>query len=270
LRAAVTWSLRHAGLRWPRGGLLLAGALARLTRPLRRGIADEQLAAAFPHLDRRARRVARRRTWEASLKGAVLGPVVQRHGPSLVLPSPALARLPRPLILTSFHVGPVAGLDGLLATLPGEVVALERGWVRAPASYTLLSGNRDSWERARSFSRALVALRRGALVFLTVDAFEPEEYEVARIDVPMLGRKLSLARGAFALARIARAPIVPIVARWRGTAIEVEVGDLIEPSSDEAAMATATAAWIDGYLRGRPGEVSAFMLERLDPPPARR
>jgi hypothetical protein len=263
-------ALRLVALRWPRGGLLLARALAGLTRPLRPGIPDEWLAAAFPQLDRQARRAARRRTWEGFLKEAALGPVVQRHGRSFALPSPAVARLRGPLVLAAFHVGPVAGLDGVLAALPGEVVALERGWVRARTRYTLLSGNQDSWERARSFSHALAALRRGAFVFLAVDAYEPEDYEVARIDVPMLDRTLPLARGAFALARMARVPIVPIVPRWRGNAIEVELGDPIEPSRDERAMATATAAWIDGYLRERPGEASVFMLERLRPPLARR
>jgi hypothetical protein len=266
LKALVLRALRRVGLLWPRGGLLLAGALARATRPLRFGIQEEWLAAVFPQLDRRALRVARQRTWEGYLKETVLEPVVQRRGTSFVLPDPAVAGLRGPVILACFHVGPVAGLDSILASLPGEVVALERGRVRARTSYTLLSGNEDTWSRARSFNTALAALRRGAVVFLAVDAHEPGDYEVAQLAVPLLGREISLARGAFALARLGRAPIVPIVARWRGTAIEVELGARIEPSGDEAEMAGAAAAWIHGYLRERPGEVSVFILERLMPP----
>jgi lauroyl/myristoyl acyltransferase len=87
------------------------------------------------------------------------------------------------------------------------------------------------------------------------------------IEVPLLGRTLPLARGAFALARIADVPIIPIVPRWRGTAIEVEIGEPMRLGADgERGMAEAIAAWIERYLRERPGETSVFMLERLQPP----
>jgi lauroyl/myristoyl acyltransferase len=244
--------------------------LATVTRPLRRhGIAAEPLAEVFPDLPPEARRVVRQRTWECFLKGeAVEAGVGRGFGPGdypRIVPNPAVSALPSPIIVASFHVGPFQALGAVVRTLPGELVAVDRGQFGPRPDVTMLRRGDDEWERARTFNRALSTLRRGGAVVVTVDGFHPDD-SIPTIEVPMLGRSLPLARGAFALARISRTRVVPIVTRWRGTAMEVTVGDPIAPDLGEAGMAAAVGAWVEGYLRRRPGEVSVFLLERLLPP----
>jgi lauroyl/myristoyl acyltransferase len=273
LKDAVLATLRLIARVWPRAAVLVAHALAILTRPLGHGIADASLADAFPGISPADRRAARQRTWESFLKGEAVEAAIRRRGGSRayprVLPSPALAELRPPLVLASFHVGPYQALGGAMRTLPADVVSIDRGQYALSSDMTLLRGGEDEWQRAHTFHRTLSALRSGRFVLVTVDAFHPDEYAVAKIEVPLLGRTLPLARGAFALARISRTPIVPIVVRWRGTAMEVTVGDPIGPEAGEAGMAAATAGWLERYLLERPGEISVFMLDRLRPPPGR-
>ena len=267
LKPVVVGLLRRMGARSPALGIRAAHAIANLTRPLGRGIDHGRLAAAFPELGPPAQHTARQRTWENFLKEqAVEAAVMHGRYPQLV-PDPRLVELRPPLVLASFHVGPLPALAPLLAQLPGEVVALDRGQFGALPNLPVLPGGEDTAARAAAFNRALAALRSGGFAFITIDAFHPQEFEVAAIEVPLLGRTLPLARGAFALSRIAGVPLVPLVARWRGTAVEVELGDPISPGpGGERALAEKAAAWVENYLRARPGEMSVFMLERLRPP----
>ena len=259
LRSLGGWSVRLA--------VLVAATIARLTQPLGHGIADDWLAGVFPELDARGRRTARQRTWENFLKGEAVRIAATRGRYAPLVTNPGLEALRPPLVLASFHVGPYEAIGAALSRLPGEVVALDRGQFGRVPHVTVLPRGENAAARSRAFSAALTALRSGGFVFVNVDAYEPDKQEVSTIEVPLLGRTLPLARGAFALARIAQVPIVPIVPRWRGNAIEVEIGEPMRlDARGERAAAEVTAAWIERYLRERPGETSVFMLERLRPP----
>ena len=262
--------LRLLASRWPRGGVAAAHSLAAVTASLGHGIADEQLAAVFPDLSPEVRRAARQRTWAGFLKGEAMEAAITRRSGSTayprLVPNIDLRELRPPLILASFHVGPYQGLAAALVELPGEVVALDRGQFAERPEFTIVPAGESQWERARTFHELVNALRAGKFVFINPDAFEAGQFDVSTIEVPMLGRRQRLARGAFALARISRTPIVPLAARWRGTAVEVTIGEPVSPDCGEAEMATATARWIDGYLRERPGEISVFMLDRMEQP----
>jgi hypothetical protein len=273
LKRPVLAALRLLAGVWPRGGIRVAHALAWLTGPFGFGIALEWLAAVFPDLSPDALRAARRGTWSGFLKGEALEAAMVRAGrrgyPPLV-PDPEFTALEPPLIFASFHVGPFQGIGAALRVLPGEAIAVTRGqFEEGRADVTLVSGGESEWERARTFYRAVVALRARSSLLITVDANTPDDYDVSTIDAPMFGGTLPLARGAFALSRVSGVPITPLVARWRGTELEVVVGDPISPDLGEAAMAAATARWVEDYLRERPGESSVFMLERLRPDESR-
>jgi hypothetical protein len=270
LKATVLAALSWLARRWPHGGVLVAHVLASLTRPLRHGIEAGWLTAAFPDLPRDGLGAVRQRTWENFLKGEALDATVRRgRGTSdypRALPNPALNRLPARVVVASFHIGPFQALGGFLDALPGPRVALAREQYELRPDMTLLHAGDDEWQRAHAFGRALRELRSGRSVIVTVDGLPVGDHPMPTIEVPMLGRSMPFARGAFALARLGRAPIVPMASRWRGTAMEVTVGEPIAPDRGEGAAAAAVAAWLERYLVERPGEVSVFLLERLRPP----
>lgn len=163
----------------------------------------------------------------------------------LVRKNDALAQLRPPMILGTFHIGPTLGVGVLTERLKGETLVL-RGSV----------GSTDQ-ERAATFHRSIDRLRTNGFVVL---AFDP--YEAQRIAVPFLGRTLQLARGPFAMARIARVPILPVVARWVGEEVELIVGDPL-PAGNEQTMAEAAGRWLEGYLREQPGELSYRLRELM-------
>ena len=57
-----------------------------------------------------------------------------------------------------------------------------------------------------------------------------------------------------------RVPIIPIVARWRGTRIEFVIDDPLGPG-DESVVAAAAAAWLGRYLLEHPLEISRRVLD---------
>src|SRR5204862_7323569 len=128
---------------------------------------------------------------------------------------------------------------------------------------TLLWTGDDEWARARALQQAIGTLRAGGFVYLAMDGFGEQGYDAATVEAPLLGGSVELARGGPALARMTGTPLVPMGARWRGTRAEIVCGTPIPGSSDEQAMAAATAAWLESYLLERPGEISQRALEIL-------
>ena len=198
-----------------------------------------------------ARPQADRQMWMTHMRTQLLAGWGARGGGAqiraLVRPNDAIARLRPPMIIGTFHVGPILGLGVLTERLNGETMIL-RGSV----------GSTEQ-QRAATFHRAIEALRAKGFIVMALDP-----YEAQRIAVPFFGRTLQLARGAFAMARIARVPIVPLVARWDGNEIELVIGDALPSSDDEQAMAEAAARWLEGYLREWPGELSYRIRELMN------
>jgi hypothetical protein len=243
--------------------------LAWASQPLGRGLREDQVAAVFPELAPPMLRATRRRVWSNLLLGRALHAAATRPGRRPLHPEmlaePAAAQLAPPLILAFAHIGPYQALGWLLERLDADVLALvERGGFVPRPGMTIVSTGEDEWSGARALGRAVAALRSGAFVFLAMDG-----QEAATIEAPALGGTVALARGPFALARLTATPIVPLVARWRGLSIEIALGDTVQPSLDEHAMAAEAAAWLDRYLRSFPGELSPHLLGALRLPPGR-
>jgi len=175
----------------------------------------------------------------------------------LVVPTQSLEALRPPIILGTFHLGALLALGAALERVPGRVLVLRRrvSGAAVPSRLTIELTEGDEQHRARVFYRALDWLRGGDSVFMPLD---PEE--AVRIAVPFRGRSLLLARGPFAMSRIMQVPIVPIIARWRGSRIEIIVGDPIAPADDEAAIAAEAAAWLERYLLESPLDISKRIL----------
>lgn len=176
----------------------------------------------------------------------------------LVEENEQLRTLRAPMILGTFHVGAIAAIGPALERVPGNVLVLRRTLPghEKESRLKIESTDGDDQHRALVFHRALEWLGAGNIVFMPLD---PEH--AVRIDAPFLGGRLHLARGPFAMSRIKQVPIVPILARWRQSRVEIVVGDPIAPSEDENAMVAATAVWLERYLLDNPNEISARILE---------
>jgi hypothetical protein len=269
---ALERGLAPLAARHPRVALPAASGLGALRNRLsRRWPSPEQIQALFPHLaSRAAARVAfsigaleaRNRLLVDAIRREGLEPVRQLLRP----PSEAFAALRPPLILGTFHAGAVQALGAAIERLPGPVLVLRLGPLYSPSPpVEILSTEGDDQRRAFSFQRALYHLKEGGFVVLALDGAPGPG-----LRVPCLGRMLELARGPFALARLTGAPLVPLVARWRRSEVEVEVGAALA-GVEEGALAASAARWLEGYLTAAPGEIGLGLVRALlTPPPAAR
>lgn len=248
--------LTGLALRHPRAAFSMAGALGSLRNRLsRRWPEPEQVRALFPALSRSE---AARAAWRIAALEARNRLLVRREEePGLpVETSEAFAALRPPLLLGTFHVGAVHALGPALERLPGPVLALRQGRLYTGA-LEVISTEGDEQSRAAVFHRALGHLRAGGFVALALDVVPG-----SGLAVPCLGRELELARGPFALARLAGVPIVPLAARWRRERVEVRTGEAIHPAG-EAEMAASAARWLESYLLESPAELGLGLLRSL-------
>jgi lauroyl/myristoyl acyltransferase len=270
LKTALIESLRLVAGWWPRFGIWLGRPLAWLSRPLGRGIPEEQLAEAFPKLPRARLRAVRRDTWRNFLQNEALDAALARPGrwpryPRVSL-DPRFKQLSPPLVLVSFHVGPFRAVGAALEHLGGKVLVLHRGNFAPLPGLTLLRTGDDEWARARALKEAIATLRAGGFVYLAMDGFGEDGYDAATVEAPLLGGSAGFARGGLALARMTATPLVPIAARWRGRGAEIVCGDPIAPSPDERAMAVSLARWLEQQLLESPGEITTRTLTILKLP----
>jgi hypothetical protein len=240
-----------------------SGLGALRNRLSRRWPSPEQVQALFPHL---APRAAARAAWKIGAleaRNRLLVDAIRREGLEPVRrlmrpPSEAFAALRPPLILGTFHVGAVQALGAAIERLPGPVLALRLGALYSPRPpVEILSTEGDDQRRALSFQRALAHLAGGGFVVLALDGSPGPG-----LRAPCLGRTLELARGPFALARLTGAPLVPLVARWRKSEVEAEVGAAIG-GMEEGALAASAARWLEGYLMEAPEETGLGLVRAL-------
>jgi len=181
-------------------------------------------------------------------------------GRLVLLPTDELTAVAPPVIFGTFHVGPTLALGAPMERLPGEVLVLRRRSYKPAQAKNVSTAETEGSEerRAQAFHRAVMHLRAGGYTLVPIDPLE-----ASRVPAPFFGRSLLLARGAFALARVARVPIVPLIARWRGVHVELFRGPRIEPSDSENAMAAEAARWLEQYLKDAPGEVTSRVFELM-------
>ena len=248
----------------PRLAFFVCDVLAALLSIASRRHTRATLRSLFPDLPRQDAGHTLRRIWRTYARTLLLGGWIRSAGRApiqrLVRENEAVRKLRPPMIVSTFHIGPTLGLGVLSERMQGETLLL-RGTQfpvdgHARQNVNLIEG--DDQQRAATFHRAIERLRQNGFVVLALDP-----HEAPRIAAPFLGRTLQLARGPFAMARIARVPIVPLVARWAGNEIELIVGEPLPILDDEQALATAAAQWLENYLRESPGELSGRILELM-------
>lgn len=235
----------------------MAGQLgAQRNRVTRRWPTVAEVRTLFPHLD--ARRAAKVAHGISALyeRNRVLVHCIVRNGIDPVRPlisaGESFRSLRGPRILVTFHVGAIHAFGPALESLEASVVAFRMGSIFTPrGALEIESTKGDEQFRAGALHRALLHLRRGGIAFLALDDAPGEA-----IDTQCLGHRLRLAPGAFALARWTGAPIQPVVARWIGSRIAIELGDPLS-TPEEAAQ------WLERYLLDEPSEVTLGLLRNL-------
>ena len=251
----------------PRVGFFACDLLAKLWALTSRRPIRASVRSFFPELSTHEVDRVYRRFWSNHARTLLLGGWFRRERLAvlrrLVHENEALRTLRAPMILGTFHVGPTVGLGVVPERVQDEVLVL-RGTQfpldrnkAARGNVKIVQGTDQ--QRAATFHQAIERLRANGFILMALDPGEAQ-----RIAVPFFGRTLQLARGPFAMARVARVPIVPIVAKWDGDAIELIVGDPLPLIQDERSLATAAAQWLERYLRQNPGELSYRVFELLD------
>lgn len=249
---------------WPRLGLRLCD-LASAIVPVR-GDAARRAAFTimFPGAPARAWREARRQRARSRI-GLEL---TRRKGfvPFRALPSPAFATLRGPAILGTFHTGALVSLAVAIDQLQTPVFVMKDrpSDTRLPGLTTRLVPANHRAARVLAIHDAVESLRRGELVLLAVDGGSK-----GSLDIEFRGRSLRINRGAVALARITGAPLIPVVARWRGTRVEIVTGPPLRCEADgssdaERAMATSIVRWLETYLVESPGEVGPALEKFIE------
>jgi hypothetical protein len=271
-RARQTFDALERGLErlaasHPRLALSAAGALGSLRNRLsRRWPSPAQIQALFPHL---AAGAASRVAWTIGATEARNRLLTARIRTSGLAPSRPLVRSPAafaglrpPMILGFFHVGPVQALTAAVERLAGPALILRLGFLYPPEPpVAVLSIEGDGQRRAAALRRAIAHLSAGGFVVVAFDAAP-----VPGLGAPCLGHTLEVARGPLALARLTGAPLRPMVARWQGTWVEIEIGEELAAAQEEiqeSALAAAAARWLEGYLLASPGELGLGLLRSL-------
>ncbi len=176
--------------------------------------------------------------------------------PSVAWPYPRLisgpdpGTMPSPAVLATFHMGTLSALGALLERLPAPVSILLGGGRATARRSRYLRTSEGEEQRVGAVMQAIRTLRQGGFALVVADG-----PGTARVEQTLLGHPISLPSGAFAMARLSGAVLVPVAARWRGPGVEIVAGDPIPPAA-EATMASALVSWLERYLREHPEEFS--------------
>jgi hypothetical protein len=252
--------------RWPGLGLRVCDLVSALRRVSGLAIPPTAVDRFFPLTSNGTwKEVVRQR-----MRARIARGVSARKGvsPYRFVPSPALSSLRGPAIMVTFHVGAMDALGTALSQMRTPAMAFKRGKSLSTAPNITIGVIRkdDLLIRAAAIRDAVRALRRQEVVMMAVDGGLD-----GALEVECLGHQLRLGRGAFALARITGAPVIPFVGRWRGTRVETILGDPLprQTASEnvEQDLANEAARWLERYLSDSPGEIGPA-LERFRPLPA--
>jgi hypothetical protein len=255
--ARIRALLARVAVPYARVGFRAATAFGVLRyRMTRRWPSVAEVRALFPHLESRAASHTAARISALEERNRVLvrmlrgGGIDAVHSFSAVAES--LAAFHGPAVLATFHTGAVFAIGPVLSRLQSPVLAFRGGQQFTPYDSLQTESTRgDEQQRAAALHRALQHLRLGGLVAIALDAVPDRG-----IETRCLGRSLRLAPGAFALARWAHAPVIPLVARWTPSGIRVETGDSLDAPQE-------AATWLERYLLSSPSETTLGLLRTL-------
>ncbi|MGE0641337.1 MAG: hypothetical protein AB7G12_07650 [Thermoanaerobaculia bacterium] len=208
-----------------------------------RGLSSSTLAARIGALEARNRLVIRR------LEGRPLDP----FAPLVSWTPPTAAEgIPRPAILVTAHLGAIYLLAAALNRLNVPRLAIRWSEWHTPGHLERSASTAVGPERRTEVLRTAVAtLRDGGFVTTVLDGAHG-----STVPARILDRDFRLSQGAFTLARLSGAPVIPIAALWEGDRIRAAVWPAV-------ATPAEAARWLEELLRSRPEQCSLGLLRRL-------
>jgi len=239
----------------------------------------QQVQTLLPSLEpARARKLAKilagRRAANAFLKRAVqtlgherLKPWVQIEGEEHLRD---LLERNVPVVLAPWHFGPLFAIGTALIKMDVPVLVLQR-WPRkqqgSHIEYLHFEGSAAS--RVQTLKRGVQRLHGGGVVMTVVDVPTNETPEIPG-PYPLLGRDVDLLEGAATLARIGRAAVIPVSARWQGNKAIVQFAPPVATPEDaptETDIQTALATWWEREIIRRPEELWPLSLRAINRAP---
>jgi lauroyl/myristoyl acyltransferase len=186
----------------------------------------------------------------------------------------ALAAQQAPALLLTWHTGPYRAVGAALHIHGFELLVMERRAIPPSATVPLdrVSAGGDVWRSAAALKAAVDRLRGGGFVLLAGDGRQG----IGGVEAEVLGRRLFFRQGLATLVRLSGAPVLPIVASWRGSSIDVTVHPPLEVPAGSPAdqlaerVVGASARWLDSYLRAFPEEIWPERVRELLAAPAAR
>lgn len=272
---AWRWLLRQATVLLAtavdvRAALALASSAGRLRQRLTgRPSADElrrRLASRLPasaDLRAMARETAASEARNMAVKAVILAR--GRQAIDALIVRPDLEALHRAsaggaVIFVVMHAGPVSAFSTIFRLAGVEAFALVRKIdLRSGARPDIAEATGGADSSAQVLWAGMRRLKRGRPVVLAADG----SIGTRLPPVEVAGQSMVWARGAFALARLSGAPLVPLLAYWDGPArIRLAVGPAwstsaagtAAPTEVEHAGARALADWFDRELASRPDQ----------------
>lgn len=178
----------------------------------------------------------------------------------------------RPFIVMTCHFGVPTAVAAAINRLGIPVFSIRHTEARpAVEGSALATTNSDERQQAAALWRAVHWLRDMGVVAVAVDGGDGRR----TAPVPCLGRGMVFGRGAFAMARLSGAAMLPLVGVWTPSGrIRMCAGDVMTFPGDlsaeefEAASARAFAAWYEGVILSHPSQVRVETIRRfLTAPP---
>ncbi|MBS0203228.1 MAG: hypothetical protein JSS49_10045 [Planctomycetes bacterium] len=181
--------------------------------------------------------------------------VFSHFGPKYAV-APAFQHLGVPIAMFQGILPPAlnkSDVEQFAAQLPG----MEYYWI-----------NDRSTNRAMHLKRAVERLQRGDMVATAIDAGHGE----VLMDTVFFGHQIQVARGAAVLARLTKAPLIPLTLTWgEGWTIDVRIHEPITlPQSTplngpeiDVALTHAAVRFFDNYLRNAPEQLRLDRIARL-------
>jgi hypothetical protein len=160
-------------------------------------------------------------------------------------------------VLAYLHLRRLRGLDVQIVGRPlddqNPMPAVKRAWgVRKVAWVESVGGLPILGVSPQATALAHQRLLRGRSVFVLMDV--PGDVVARRMTVSLFGERISLAAGIFALAAMARVPVIPVAVVRRGVAFDMHYGEPLHVGARGAVSSDDVAQRLASFVLPMPHE----------------